>query len=375
MAHDIVPPVHQLADFPNISENLGLSTTRAENAEGVTMKQVRTGLLVAMALLAVPAVSAAQAKGAKPKPAATAGAKPGAAGQDAKAPKAGAADQGAIEIDADQPADGAAATTPPTDQAQPAQPEGGLGDICQIDPDACPKINMEEASKRDLKRQIYAVQQIYALRARRVELQPFWATTMNDQFVTHTAVGLGLNYYMTNVLAIGANFNWYGGLNSASDFNGYTRRAVRVGVPLTEYQMSYALNFTYVPMYGKFSGFGDFIFHWDAYVVGGVGAIATRPIVVFDPKYRSFDYSHKLTFNAGLGVRVFFNRWFAAILELRDYMYQEQLESTEDVDKRDEGWRQDSSHWNGDKPFTNNVQIQAGVSVFLPFSWEYRLPK
>ena len=25
--------------------------------------------------------------------------------------------------------------------------------------------------------------------------------------------------------------------------------------------------------------------------------------------------------------------------------------------------------------FTNNVQAQLGVSVFLPFSWEYRLPK
>jgi outer membrane beta-barrel protein len=332
------------------------------------MKQARTGLLVAMALLAVPAVSTAQGKGAKPKPPAAA------AGQDAKAPKAGAADQGAIEIDADAPAEGTQPTAP-TDQAQPAQPEGGLGDICQIDPDACPKINMEEAAKRDLKRQIYAVQQIYALRARRVEFQPFWATTMNDQFVTHTAVGAGINYYMTNVLAIGANFNWYGGLNSASDFNGFTRRAVRVGVPLTEYQMSYALNFTYVPMYGKFAGFGDFIFHWDAYVVGGVGAIATRPIVVFDPKYRHFDYSHKLAFNAGLGVRVFFNRWFAAILEVRDYMYQEKLENTEDVDSRSEDWRTNSGNWLGDKPFTNNVQIQAGVSVFLPFSWEYRLPK
>ena len=28
-----------------------------------------------------------------------------------------------------------------------------------------------------------------------------------------------------------------------------------------------------------------------------------------------------------------------------------------------------------DTSFTNNVQAQVGFSVFLPFSWEYRLPK
>ena len=41
---------------------------------------------------------------------------------------------------------------------------------------------------------------------------------------------------------------------------------------VNQYNWSAALNFTYVPAYGKFAGFGDFIFHYDAYVVGGVGA-------------------------------------------------------------------------------------------------------
>jgi outer membrane beta-barrel protein len=198
---------------------------------------------------------------------------------------------------------------------------------------------------------------------------------MNDQFVSHNAPGLALNYYITNVMAIGANFNWYQGLNSESDFNASTRRAVRVGVPLNEYQWSAAANFTYVPMYGKFAGFGDFIFHWDAYVVGGVGAISTRPIVVFDPRYRNYSFEPKVAFNAGLGVRIFFNRWFAGILEVRDYVYNEKLENTEDVDKQTADWRAKESNWTGDSKLTNHVQVQAGVSIFLPFTWEYRLPK
>ena len=35
----------------------------------------------------------------------------------------------------------------------------------------------------------------------------------------------------------------------------------------------------------------------------------------------------------------------------------------------------DPSTWIGSNSITNNVQAQLGISVFLPFSWEYRLPK
>lgn len=201
--------------------------------------------------------------------------------------------------------------------------------------------------------------------------------------MSHPAPGVAFNYYITNVMAVGVNFNWYQGLNSDSDFNAATRRAVRVGVPLNEYQWSAAANFTYVPMYGKFAGFGDFIFHWDGYVVGGVGAISTRPIVVFDPRYRDFSFEPKLAFNAGIGVRIFFNRWFAGILELRDYIYQEDLENTADYDAmfganedaQQAAWRSNEDNWIGESKLTNNVQAQVGIAIFLPFSWEYRLPK
>ncbi|HNS97884.1 MAG TPA: outer membrane beta-barrel domain-containing protein [Polyangiaceae bacterium] len=349
-----------MAVFYNGSNNLGLSTARRNDAEGLTMKQARTGLLLGMALLLVSAIGVAQVK---------------------KATTAEeVADGDDVEFDADAPEEGEDDVE--TDEGGGAVGfEEGLGDICKVDPDACPKISMDEASKQDLNPQIYAVQQIYALRRERFELQPYWSFTMNDQFVSHPAPGVALNYYITNVMAIGANFNWYQGLNTDSEFNAATRRAVRVGVPLNEYQWSAALNFTYVPMYGKFAGFGDFIFHWDGYVVGGVGAISTRPIVVFDPRYRNFSFEPKIAFNAGIGARIFFNRWFAAIIELRDYAYLEELENTANYDamfSSDDArtaWRQDEANWTDEKKLTNNVQAQVGISIFLPFSWEYRLPK
>lgn len=258
-------------------------------------------------------------------------------------------------------------------------PDGDLGleggGICEIDPESCPVLDMNKEASRDLNEQIYAVQQLYALRVRRFEVQPYWATSLNDQFVNHPGPGLALNYYITNVLAVGANFNYYQPFNADSSFNAQVRRAARVGVPLTEYDWGAALNFTYVPAYGKFAGFGDFIFHYDAYVVGGVGAISTRPIPVIDPDNRSFDFEPKLAFNAGIGFRVFFTRWFAAILEVRDYIFSDRLENDDTAILTDPFAAQNKDNWYGDNSLTNAVQAQLGIAIFLPFSFEYRLPK
>jgi outer membrane beta-barrel protein len=333
------------------------------------MKQATKGLLAvaAAAILLLPQAAWAQKK--KPPPPPT-------------APPAGPAGGNDIEIDdPNQPKapdpNAAGGTTPPAGgDTGTATPAGGVGGgICEIDPSACPKGNtdLKAAAAKDVNAEVYAVQQIYALRYHRIELMPYWNVTLNDQFVNHPGPGLGVNFYITNVLAIGVNGNFYQGLNADSDFNFQNRRATRVAVPLNEYQWGANLNFSYVPIYGKFAGFSDFIFHYDAYVVGGVGLLSTRPIPVIDPDNRNFDWEPKLAFNAGLGLRIFFNRWFAADLEIRDYIYNEKLESLTIAATQQQ--QQDKSTWFGESKLTNNVQAQLGLSVFLPFSWEYRLPK
>jgi outer membrane beta-barrel protein len=330
------------------------------------MNQARVSILVIAALLAAPSLAQAQKKkrGA-PRPA------PAAPAPAPAAPPAEAAPS--TEIDADAPAGAPVAPAPGAEPAvgEPGgPPEGGdIEAICKIDPSACPTVNLQEAAKRDMHEQMYAVQQIYALRYHRFEIQPAWNFTFNDQFVSHPGPVLALNYYVTNVLAIGVGGGYY--FNNDSKFNAETRRAARVAVPLTEYQWQGALNFTYVPMYGKFAGFSDFIFHYDAYIVGGVGAISTRPIAVVDPDNRSFKWgTPKVDFNVGIGLRIFFNRWFAADLEMRDYIFIDKLENTTIAANP-----ADSSTWYGENKLTNAVQAQVGVSIFLPFSWEYRLPK
>lgn len=331
------------------------------------MNKTRIGLLLAAALGVLPATAFGQLK-AK----ATVGAQ--AAAGDKKSAEASASADAKTDSTATEEGSGEdTGTEEAAGEGAGGDDTGGLEDICKIDPAACPTVDFDKEAKKPLNEQIFAVQQLYTLRVRRFELTPYWGFTFNDQFINHPGPGLAINYYIWNSLAIGVNGNYYGWFNMDQAFNGNVRRAARVGVPLTEYNWSAALNVTYVPIIGKFNGFGDFIFQYDAYVVGGAGFIATRPIAVFDPIYRKFDYKEKFAGNAGIGLRVFFYRWLAGVMELRDYVYMEELESLKALGNADQ--RQTKSTWYGDKKFTNAVQAQIGVSFFLPTSFEYRLPK
>jgi len=232
---------------------------------------------------------------------------------------------------------------------------------------------MKKEAARPIKESIYAVQQLYVMRARRFEFNPWWnVKSLNDQFVQHTGPGISVSYYITNVLAIGANFRYYSPFNNDSSFNGQVRRAARVAVPLNEYEWGASLDFNYVFAYGKFAGVGDFIFEYDAYVLGGVGALSTRPIAVIDPDNRNFTYKPKLAFDAGIGLRIFLSRWFAVNVAVKDYIYPEKLESL----TVDEVTPANQSTWlSKSSSLTNNVELQTGFSIFVPFSFDYRLPK
>ncbi len=254
-----------------------------------------------------------------------------------------------------------------------AEPASGLEAICDIDPDACPRLDMASEAAKALGEVIYAVQPLYALKKRRFQLLPYWSLTLNDQFVQHPGPGLSVSYYLAEVVAVGATFNYYRAFNVDSAFNADVRRSARVGVPLSEYDWGASLDLVYVMGFGKFAGFGDFIFSWDVFLVGGGGVIRTRPIAVIDPDNRAFSYTSKLAGHAGIGARIFFSRWLAAALELRDYVFQDRLESLQTpIDPRA---GRDPATWYGEREIVNDVQAQFGVAVFVPFTFEYRLPK
>jgi outer membrane beta-barrel protein len=268
-----------------------------------------------------------------------------------------------------------------TEETPPEGEGGGEGDVISslategeataADTSSAPRdtpVRGEEARE-----EIFAVQQIYALRINRVELMPSLAQSLNDPFVSHTGVGLALNYWFTNVLAVGLNFNWYEGLESESDLNFFVRRSTRLAVPVNGFQFLANLNFTYVPIYGKFAMFNEFIFQYDAYIVGGIGLMRTRPIPVVDPVVRQFDFGERISFNVGIGLRVFITRWLAVFAELRDYMY---LETLENLNVELGAGRNNPDTWVQPSPsFVNNVTAHIGLAIFIPFDFSYNQPR
>ena len=230
-----------------------------------------------------------------------------------------------------------------------------------------------EPKETEVVEEIYAVQRMYVLRGGRLELAPSLAFAVNDPYTARTGLSAALNFWITNVLAVGVNALWYQGLESESELNFSVRRSFRLAVPITEYQLGGHLNFTYVPIYGKFTMFNDAIFQWDSYLVGGVGMLRTRPIAVVDPAVRKFDFDWRISFNVGVGIRVFLTKWLSIFGELRDYIYLEKLENLDvalgDDRNVEATWIDESSE------VVNNFSIHIGVSMFFPFTFEYDYPK
>lgn len=234
----------------------------------------------------------------------------------------------------------------------------------------------EKAEPAEKGHEVWAVQQVYALRDSRLDLQPTFGFSMNDPYVQHQAISVGAAYYITEVLAAGISLNFYRWLQATTDLNFSVGRATHQTVPINEYFWGGQINFTYVPLYGKFAFFKEWILHWDVWVIGGGGMISTRPIPVIDPEYRDFDFSYKFCFNVGAGGRLYLTRFLAILVEMRDYIFPEELENLET--SSDPAVRSDSDRlsWTDDNPkLTNNVMIHVGVSLFFPFTFDYELPK
>lgn len=282
-------------------------------------------------------------------------------------------------------ADEAAAPTPPAGDAATSTAQGSSEGGAQLS--LTVPGGEVTAQHHPLNEEIFAAQQIYALRHRRFEINPSVNFALNDPFVAHTGFGLTLNYWISNVLSVGLTGVFFQGLNSASDVNFNVGRSTGLAVPINEYQLATAVNFSYVPLYGKFSMFNRFIFHWDMYLTAGVGIMRSRPIPAIDPEVRTFDWNTAIMFDAGLGFRVFLSRAVAITLELRNFIYPELLEnvstnfleSGRDAQGRPSQTcaqcRRNPANWTQSSALTDNVMLSLGLTLFLPTSFTYRLPK
>jgi outer membrane beta-barrel protein len=316
----------------------------------------------------------------------------GAGGGEEQGAEQGGGEEGGGAMDFSQPEEGGeqAAEGEGEEAGTPTEDAlGGIGGEEEAQPTAAPATN--EPRVQLPPPDLWAVQRIYALRNRRFELLPRFSFSMNDQFVSHIGFGGMFNWYITDVLAIGIEGIWFFN-NTESNTNFYTSRSFRVTVPINEYWMGWYLNFTYVPMYGKFALFNRWILHWDTFIMGGLGVTLTRPIAVVDAEFRDFsdisDWNPNITFSIGLGGRIFLSRFLAIFLELRLYGFPQELENRNVAPLDDQcnseancpsgSWpyeRANRDTWlDDDGEFAINVMAQVGLSIFLPPTFNYRLP-
>ncbi len=198
----------------------------------------------------------------------------------------------------------------------------------------------------------------------RVEFAPIFGVSVNDVLIRHYAIGASVSYFITDVLGIGVEGQWFNRERSQRE-SLVGLQYNRIG-SINQYLWGAALNFSYVPGYGKFSLFNRHIFHWEVLTNLGVGAIKSE-ILARNPSDATFT-STNIAPNFGLGGRLFVNRWLTVNLALRDYVFNDKFEPTD----RKAGDTIDVVKQRAATQFVHNVMIYAGVGFYLPSAFQYK---
>jgi outer membrane beta-barrel protein len=203
------------------------------------------------------------------------------------------------------------------------------------------------------------------LKVRRTELYPFVGTTMNDNMIRHYTAGGEIAYYLTDVLAVGVE-GMYFQRAFREPFDLVARQARRLPT-VNEYKWSAALNFHYVPVYGKFAILDKRIVTWEIQLVAGIGA-GQSEVIPRDTKFPGFT-NFLIQPNVGGGMRFFLAKWLTINAGIRDYIFIDKFEPT----NREVGMNDTAAAAkdNADSSFINNVMFQIGISFWLPTSFEY----
>ena len=203
------------------------------------------------------------------------------------------------------------------------------------------------------------------LKVRRTELFPFFGTTMNDNMIHHYSAGGELNYYLTDVLAIGVEGQYY--QHAFADTYDLVARQARRLPTVNEYLWSAALDFHYVPVYGKFAVLDHKLITWEAFFTAGIGA-GESEVVPRDTKYPGFT-NLLIQPNVGGSMRFFLAKWLTVNLGVRDYIFIDKFEPTDRSPTMNATASEAQN--NAEGKLINNIMFQIGLSFWVPTSFEY----
>jgi len=245
----------------------------------------------------------------------------------------------------------------------------------KLDPDS------EEKQIKNEMGLIRVVQRQRMLKKKRFELAPQLGLSVNDPYVRHYAIGLDLNYWLSNRMALGLTGTGFIGAKTPRYDNIRFQEGLLLTANRTLWQAH--VNFTYNPFYGKIAIFNRALLHWEVATTIGGGVTQTQVI----PRYESLHEPFS-TFTGGgvvgLVARTYMPKidWISYELGTRFWIYPDKLEpgargpDTEagGVDNPaldDADAAKDASEFQ----VAFNVTIFLGVSFFFPTSFDYSTPR
>jgi len=204
------------------------------------------------------------------------------------------------------------------------------------------------------------------LKTGRLELAPFAGLTVNDPLIRHWGFGGQLNYFFSDVFGVGLEGIYY--KREITGTGGLIGLQYHRVPTLNEMKWAASLDFSYVPIYGKFAFFNKSIIHWEASVIGGVGLTHTT-IIPRNPQDDTFD-NDDITPSLGIGGRIFLSQWLAVWFNFRDYIYPDKFENPNRM-----GGTGADAKANADTQIVNNLFLSLGASFFIPPRFSYHMAK
>lgn len=249
---------------------------------------------------------------------------------------------------------------PPATPGEGGPPTGTAG-AAAADEKLTPEKRWEAAEKTW--KDIVVLPRKSFLKRTRIELMPFVGTTINDQLIQHTAFGLEANFFLSDIFAIGARGIYF--VDNVTNDEFWVRYHLSRVPTLNRYRFAVSGDFSYSPIYGKFTVFNQQIFQYEVFLSGGVGVTNTE-VIPRDFKNEPFT-NWSLTFPVGVGMRFFFTKWLAAQVSLRDYMMIDTFEKPgRQLTDGDAAKERES-----EAVFIHNMLFTAGVAVFFPLDFKY----
>jgi outer membrane beta-barrel protein len=325
------------------------------------MRAHRRSTLFIVALAAMASTALAQPKRKKP---------PTKAPAPTAAPAKGSDEGGEIEMspdDAKKPAAGSGSDAVNPDEIDMSEPEkpADLGaDLGTTTPAIAVKPSTVKKTPLSWQDIVVVVRKPF-LKSHRAEFFPFAGTSMNDNMIRHYTVGGEIAYYLTDVLAVGVEALYYVP-SFREPFDLVARQARRLPT-INQYNWSGALNFHYVPVYGKFAVLDHKLVTWEAQFTAGIGASQSE-VVERDTHFPGFK-NLLISPNFGASMRFFLTKWLTVNLGVRDYVFYDHFEPKNRSLEMNATADQAKSHADG--ALINNVMFQVGVSFWIPPSFEY----